>query len=124
MDSVENHLEAHYHLNVYKRLFVSRISLEKRLILFVLKKTWEYHEQFEIEMAMNGRESCIVDVGLQFATSGEFNTLFVWFKSMPPKVRSLVWEHFIVVQDNEERQKARCLTCGVIIIIQELMGQH
>ncbi|KAG5590737.1 hypothetical protein H5410_041251 [Solanum commersonii] len=46
------------------------------------------------------------------------------FKSMPPKVRSLIWEHFIVVQDNEERQKARCLTCGVIIIIQELMGQN
>ncbi|KAH0673931.1 hypothetical protein KY290_026180 [Solanum tuberosum] len=92
MDSVENHLEAHYHLNVYKRLFVSRISLEKRLILFVLKKTWEYHEQFEIEMAMNGRESCIVDVGLQFATSGSspcllkfghwFGNILSWFKTM------------------------------------------
>lgn len=43
-----------------------------------------------------------------------FILLFVRFKFMPSKVHSRIWEH-VVIQDNEEGQKARCLTCGVII---------
>lgn len=38
------------------------------------------------------------------------------------RVRSYVWEHFEVVEENEEAQKLKCKNCGLVLNLRPKCG--